>query len=238
MLVERGALVDQQGGLTGGSPLHWAAEADSLAVLSLLVRRAARLDLEDKEGFLPLHVAAGRGSSRVLVYLVARGQHVDTPDSQGRTPLMIALAKSDNLATVKTLVRLGANIACVDREQNNPLHWAVLSGKARTVAGLVNISQQDFCQQRIRWEDKNSEGLSALDIINRQKRHVLAGLAGPVKHYIKKDILLRKSNNAIREETTLLENISNPYKINLENILNNLNHTMQWVESLPAVNYY
>ena len=129
---------------------------------------------------------------------------------------MLALAKSDNMATVNTLVRLGANIACVDRHHNNPLHWAVLSGKARTVAGLVNISQQDFCQQRIRWEDKNSEGQSALDIINRQKRHVLAGLAGPVKHYIKKDILLRKSNNAIREETTRVENISNLFRVILK----------------------
>ena len=202
-------MVDQQGGLTGGSPLHWAAQTDSLAVLSLLVRREARLDLEDREGCLALHVAAGRGSSRCLVYLVARGQHVDTLDSQGRTPLMVALAKSDNLATVSILVRLGANIACVDRHHNNPLHWAVTSGKARTVAGLINVSQEDFCQQRIRWEDKNNEGRSALDMINREKRNVLAGLPGPVKHFIKKDIQLRKSNTAIREETTLAENISN-----------------------------
>ena len=202
-------MVDQQGGLTGGSPLHWAAQTDSLAVLSLLVRREARLDPEDREGCLPLHVAAGRGSSRCLVYLVARGQHVDTLDSQGRTPLMVALAKSDNLATVSILVRLGANIACVDRHHNNPLHWAVTSGKSRTVAGLINISQEDFCQQRLRWEDKNSEGRSALDIINREKRSVLAGLPGPVKHFIKKDIQLRKSNSAIRKETTLCENISN-----------------------------
>ena len=201
VLIDRGVLVDQQGGRTGGPPLHWAAHSDSLAVLSLLVLRSARLDLEDGEGCLPLHVAAGRGSTRSLVYLVARGQHVDTPDSQGRTPLMIALAKSDSLATVRTLVRLGANIACVDRQQNNPLHWAVLSGRARTVVGLVNVSQEDFCQQRIRWEEKNSEGLSALDIINKQKRSLLASLPGPVKHYIRRDILLGKSNNAIRKET-------------------------------------
>ena len=36
---------DHQGGLTGGSALHWAAQTDSLAVMSLLVRRAAKLDL-------------------------------------------------------------------------------------------------------------------------------------------------------------------------------------------------
>ena len=194
---------DHQGGLTGGSALHWAAQTDSLAVMSLLVRRAARLDLQDREGCLALHVAAGRGSTRCLVYLIARGQHVDSLDSEGRTPLMIALAKSDNLVTASMLVRLGANIACVDRHHNNPLHWAVLSGKAKTVAGLIDISQEDFCQQRIRWEDKNSDGQSALDIINRQKRHMLTSLPGPVKHFIKKDILIRKSNNAIREETTL-----------------------------------
>ena len=209
VLIDRGVVVDQQGGLTGGSPLHWAAQTDSLAVMSLLVRRSAKLDLQDREGCQPLHVAAGRGSSRCLVYLVARGQHVDTLDTEGRTPLMVALAKSDSLPTISILVRLGANIACVDRHHNNPLHWAVLSGRARTVAGLINISQEDFCQQRIRWEDKNSEGQSGLDIINRQKRSVLAGLPGPVKHFIKKDIQLRKSNNVIREETTLAGNISN-----------------------------
>ena len=120
---------------------------------------------------------------------------------------MIALAKSDKLDTAALLVRLGASITCVDSQHNNPLHWAVTSGKARSVAGLINISQEDFCQQRIRWEDKNSEGQSGLDIINRQKRSVLAGLPGPVKHFIKKDIQLRKSNNAIREETTLAANI-------------------------------
>ena len=216
VLLDRGVVVDQQGGLTGGSPLHWAAHSDSLAVLALLVRRAARLDLQDREGCLPLHVAAGRGSTRSLVYLVARGQHVDSVDSEGRTPLMIALAKSDNLATVSILVRLGANIACIDRQHNNPLHWAVLSGKTKIVVGLINISQEDFCQQRIRWEDPNSEGHSALDILNRQKRCVLASLPGTVKHYIRRDILLRKSNNAIREETTQGEIISNLLDKSLE----------------------
>ena len=203
LLVEAGVPVDSVGGRLASTALHWAAHSGSLSVLALLVSRAARLDLPDTDGCLPIHVAAGQGSTTCLVYMVARGQHVDTPDREGRTPLMIALARSDSHDTIRQLVRLGASITSLDLAHNNPLHWAVYSGRARTVASLVDISQQHFCQQRISWEDKNNQGKSALDIINREKRHLLAGLPGQVKHYVRKDILLRKLNNPLRNKQHL-----------------------------------
>ena len=203
VLVERGVSVDSVGGPLHSTPLHWAAHAGALSVMSLLVSGGARLDLPDRDGCLPIHLAAGQGSTRCLVYLVARGQHVDTLDREGRTPLMIALARSESHDTVRQLVRLGASISCLDHRNNNPLHWAVDSGKPRSVNSLVNISQQDFCKERIRWEDKNNQGQSALDVINREKRYMLSGLSGQVKHYIRKDIMLRKYNNSIRERPTI-----------------------------------
>ena len=210
LLIDRGVAVDSVGGETGGSSLHWAAHSGSLAAMSVLVSRQARLDLPDSDGCLPIHVAAALGHNTCIVYLIAKGQQVDTVDCQGRTPLMLALARSDSPDTAALLVKLGANIASVDNNHNNPLHWAVSSGKARRVANLVNISQQPGCNQRIRWEDKNRQGKSALDIINREKRCLLTNLPGPVKHYIRKDILLRKFNNPIRKQQHLLLNEQTP----------------------------
>ena len=52
----------------GRTPLHWAAEFDSLTVADLLLENGASVDSKDRLKKTPLHVSAEFKSSRVARY--------------------------------------------------------------------------------------------------------------------------------------------------------------------------
>lgn len=89
ILIARGAKIDARNH-DGYTPLHFAAEAGSRAMVELLLRAGASLQSRTGDGLTPLHCAA-RGNNRdAAEVLVSKGADLNGQDKQGRTPLELA----------------------------------------------------------------------------------------------------------------------------------------------------
>ncbi|XP_035508644.1 CARD- and ANK-containing Inflammasome Adaptor Protein [Morone saxatilis] len=84
--------------------LHVAAEYGHLSIIELLVRKGARLDLQDNKGHTALHRAASRGHTKIVRALIQAGAPIYTLDLQGKTPVHLS-AENDHLNSVKVLVK-------------------------------------------------------------------------------------------------------------------------------------
>ncbi|KAG0352385.1 hypothetical protein BGZ54_002816 [Gamsiella multidivaricata] len=106
-LIERGADVNakrlprkysnekgvQTVGTTGSTPLHFAAANGCLAVVDILLRHGAIVDMTDKYGSSPLSVAAARNHPEVASLLrqysaMQRGVQDLTPDNESKDPFV------------------------------------------------------------------------------------------------------------------------------------------------------
>jgi ankyrin repeat domain-containing protein 50 len=73
----------------GRSPLHVAAWQGHTAMVDLLLRYGADVNVVDREQRTPLQSAAWQGHESVVWLLLKNGARVDQPCSQGATPLSI-----------------------------------------------------------------------------------------------------------------------------------------------------
>ncbi|XP_045906758.1 CARD- and ANK-domain containing inflammasome adapter protein [Micropterus dolomieu] len=84
--------------------LHLAAEFGHLSIIELLIRKGARVDLQDNKGRTALHRAARRGHSEIVWALAQAGAPIYTLDLQDKTPVHLA-AENEHLNSVKVLVK-------------------------------------------------------------------------------------------------------------------------------------
>lgn len=115
LLLEHGARAtdttaldkDGNGGLTA---LHAALRQDAVEVVDALIRAGADANAIANQVWTPMHYAAYRGATRSIRYLHEHGASVDAPfrSARGSTPLMVA-AQYEQIATLRTLLELGAN---------------------------------------------------------------------------------------------------------------------------------
>jgi len=78
----------------GKTCAHVAAEFAGVAMVALLVKNGARLDIEDARGQCPLHLAAARGDYAVAEFIVLTLPSVkELMDKEGQTAFDIAKAK-------------------------------------------------------------------------------------------------------------------------------------------------
>eukprot|EP00929_Paragymnodinium_shiwhaense_P084073 TRINITY_DN44934_c0_g1_i1.p1 TRINITY_DN44934_c0_g1~~TRINITY_DN44934_c0_g1_i1.p1 ORF type:complete len:297 (+),score=43.89 TRINITY_DN44934_c0_g1_i1:227-1117(+) len=91
------------------------------------------------DGFAAVHIAAERGKTRLLEQIVASGARVDQKDHRGQTAFMVAAA-CGGLASLETLLRLGASLAAADEAGRRALHHAIHSRawSPKAVEMLVN----------------------------------------------------------------------------------------------------
>uniref|UniRef100_A0A7N6ASE0 CARD domain-containing protein n=1 Tax=Anabas testudineus TaxID=64144 RepID=A0A7N6ASE0_ANATE len=83
--------------------LHVAAEHGHLSVIELLIRKGARLDLQDIEGHTALHRAASKGHTEIVRALIKAGAPIYSLDLHGKTPIHLA-AENQMRDSVKVLV--------------------------------------------------------------------------------------------------------------------------------------
>jgi ankyrin repeat protein len=74
----------------GRTPLHWAALANSVVSVELLVKRGADLGSADQDGNTPLHLALVRWPSAAVQALVALKAPLERTNAMGLTPLSVA----------------------------------------------------------------------------------------------------------------------------------------------------
>ncbi|MEZ0262877.1 MAG: ankyrin repeat domain-containing protein [Alphaproteobacteria bacterium] len=94
MLLNAGADPNATVGVTRQTPLHYATNADMLA---LLATEGANVNAGDHFNWTPLHMAADRGLPDAVDALLLAGADPALTDTQGRKPADIARQKFETL---------------------------------------------------------------------------------------------------------------------------------------------
>ena len=136
-LVKSGADVNAPQG-DGMTALHWAAQADNIAIAQVLLTAGAKTTGATRiGGYTPIFLAAKNGSAPMTRALVAAGADVKTPTSLGVTPLMFAAA-AGNVETITLLLDKGAEVNAKEAALNEtPLMFAAANNRPEAIAALV-----------------------------------------------------------------------------------------------------
>ncbi len=123
-LLENGA--ELVPGKDGRRPLHYAAEARNVELVTLFLDRGADVSAADQKGYAPLHLTVDRGGYEVTKLLLDRGANLAATTSDGRTPLHLAL-RYGALDVAKLLLDRGADPRARDKNGDSTLHWYLYS---------------------------------------------------------------------------------------------------------------
>lgn len=120
----------------GRTPLSYAANSGSEAVVTLLLEKGADIDTPDEISRTPLSYAAESGSETIARLLLEKGAKVDNVGQTGRTPLSYA-AGSGSETTVGLFLERVEEVDIKDNKGRTPLSYAAQSGSKATVKLLV-----------------------------------------------------------------------------------------------------
>ena len=115
--------------------LHEAAKHGHLSITELLIRKGARLDLQDNHGHTALHCAASRGHTEIVRALVNAGAPIYSLDLQDKTPLHLA-AENEHVDVVTELVKEEAR-QTESHTQDMFLHMAAMQDNWRLAQLLL-----------------------------------------------------------------------------------------------------
>jgi ankyrin repeat protein len=91
LLLENGADIEARDSDYGRTPLSWAAERGSAAVVKLLLKKGADIEATDNYCRTPLSWAAERGEEAVVKLLLEKGADVKAMDNKyGHPPRSLA----------------------------------------------------------------------------------------------------------------------------------------------------
>lgn len=108
------------------TPIEYAANANSVEIMDLLVSKGASLTVPSPRMSL-LFRAAVSGGAEALHYLLDRGFAIDEQAANGRTPLLMAL-DFGNVEAARGLMMRGANINLANSDGTVPVEIAVKKG--------------------------------------------------------------------------------------------------------------
>jgi ankyrin repeat protein len=121
----------------GTTPLHWAAEHNNLAMVSLLTGAKADPNMANDFGVTPLSLACRNGNAAIVGVLLRAGANPNTALKTGETPLMTA-ARTGVVDVIKVLVEGGADVKAKEPEAGQTaLMWAAAEGHAEVVRLLI-----------------------------------------------------------------------------------------------------
>ena len=105
------------------TPLHIAAERNSLQCLLFLLEQKADPDLADKVGNTPLHIATKNNNNECVAHLLASKASLESTNRWQHTPLHTA-AEHNNENAARQMLRLGASRECHNSDGMIPEEFA------------------------------------------------------------------------------------------------------------------
>nr|XP_019936155.1 PREDICTED: ankyrin-3-like [Paralichthys olivaceus] len=115
--------------------LHVAAKHRHLSITEILIRKGARLDLQDNHGHTALHSAASRGHIEIVRALVKAGAPIHSLDLFDKTPIDLA-AEHEHVDVVKVLLKEEAK-QTESHTQDMILHRAAMQDNWRLAELLL-----------------------------------------------------------------------------------------------------
>ncbi len=122
--IAAGTDVNAMGGMSGGTPLTFAAIEGHKEIVELLIAKGADVEVADLLSATPLHRAASWGHKEIAELLITKGANVNAEDKWGNTPLHLAAYKGHK-ENVKLLIAKGADVNAKNEDGETPLDDAV-----------------------------------------------------------------------------------------------------------------
>lgn len=110
---ERAALVDAMGGPNGDTPLTAACQYGHLAVVAVLLKCQANVNVENVDGHAPRFIAAHHGHACIVSLLLGANANADGSNASKYTPLLAA-AYGGQVEIAALLLRNGAGVDTAD----------------------------------------------------------------------------------------------------------------------------
>jgi hypothetical protein len=123
------------------TPMHAAAVAGHVDILSLLLERGADVDGRVGIGVTPLHRALADGRVKAVQFLIERGADIKAVDNRGRTSLHFA-AIAMEIEPVRLLLEHGADVNARDEWGRTPSDTARRNKRQEIVANLSEYSSK------------------------------------------------------------------------------------------------
>ncbi|KAG8530778.1 uncharacterized protein KY384_004135 [Bacidia gigantensis] len=134
ILIDAGANLNQ-GDNTKNTPLHLSIETGRKEATEYLIKRGAKPDLPNEEGFTPLYIAMSGGQFNISNQLITAGADVRHRSVNERTMMFAAAASSNNLLLDLTLEH-GLKIDDKDQWGITPINIAAITSP-NTLSRLI-----------------------------------------------------------------------------------------------------
>ncbi|KAG8471804.1 hypothetical protein CXB51_036719 [Gossypium anomalum] len=128
LLNDNPSLLNERNPVMAQTPLHVSAGYDRANIVKFLLdwKGPEKIEMEAKNmyGETPLHMAAKNGCNEAARLLLVHGAFIEAKANNGMTPLHLAVwhtIRSDDYATVKTLLEYNADCSAEDNEGMTPI---------------------------------------------------------------------------------------------------------------------
>jgi len=136
-LIERSPQLASERDGDGDTPLHYAASLGNADLVSFLIDKGAKLDLQDADRKTPLHLASMNDRRDAVAALLKRGAAIEARDDYRRTALILCARERGQAATGRVLIEAGADVNAEDKFGSTALELATWRGKADFVDLLL-----------------------------------------------------------------------------------------------------
>ncbi len=121
-------------GMSGCSPVHWAAFKGNTNILGILLKHGADIKKRGTNWKISaLHIAH---DAQTADFLLRNGAEIEAVNSNGQTPLMLA-AKRGDAGVVQTLIKHRASLDKRDKADRTALEFAQAFGRSNVAALLT-----------------------------------------------------------------------------------------------------
>ncbi|KAH8886042.1 ankyrin [Thozetella sp. PMI_491] len=162
-LVEAGAFINAKG-LDGEAPLFIAAKrADSVALISYLVRHGADINCVDRHGTAAASPCILSGCVASLAYVLDHVANINTRDNDGDSLVVDAIVWNKP-AFVRLLIQRGVDYRGANKYGGTPFHMLATYGQVEVIQALAQMHLAD-----VDITAKDNAGLTPLQVMEKRQ---------------------------------------------------------------------